>query len=48
MSSLVELWDTLRSTGQECLAPCLVQHGILSVNQLALRYDDLLAAGIKT
>ena len=25
MSSLEELWDTLRPTGLECLAPCLVQ-----------------------
>ena len=48
MSSLAELWEALRSSGFESLAPALVQHGVLSVNQVALRFSDLTAAGFKS
>lgn len=46
MSSLGELWDSLRRAGLESLAPSLVRHGVTSVNQLVLRFDELHEAGL--
>ena len=46
MSNLGELWDSLRRAGLEQLAPDLVRHGIVSLNQLVLRYDALHEAGM--
>ena len=46
MSNLEELWDALRSSGQEGLAPTF-QHGVLIVNQVALRFSDLVASGVQ-
>lgn len=47
MSSLNELWETLRKAGLQETAPLLVQHGIRSINQLALSYEPLAAAGLR-
>ena len=46
MSSIGELWDSLRRAGLEELAPQLVRHGITSLNQLVLRADELHASGL--
>ena len=46
MSSLGELWDSLRRAGLEELAPQLVRHGITILNQLVLRAEDLHSAGL--
>ena len=46
MSNLGEVWEALRGAGLEHLAPSLVRHGVVSLNQLALRYDELHASGL--
>jgi hypothetical protein len=46
MNSLEELYHALRQAGSEPLAPVLVSHGVLSVNQITLRFGDLVAAGV--
>ena len=46
MSSLGELWDSLRRAGLEELAPQLVRHGITSLNQLVLRAEELHSSGL--
>ena len=48
MSSLEGLWNTLRRAGAEEVAPLLISHGILSVNQLVLAHEQLRAAGLKS
>ena len=45
MSSLEGLYAALRQAGVESLAPVLVSHGVLSVNQITLRFGDRIAAG---
>ena len=47
MTSLEELWTALRRAGQETIAPTLVRNGVRSLNQLALSFDTLTAAGLK-
>jgi hypothetical protein len=46
MSNLGEVWEALRGAGLEHLAPSLVRHGVVSLNQLVLRYDELHASGL--
>ena len=47
MSSLEDLWSALRRAGQETLAPSLISNGVRSINQMALSFDVLVAAGVK-
>ena len=46
MPNLAELWDALRRAGLERLAPDLIRHGVINLNQLVLRYDTLHGAGM--
>jgi hypothetical protein len=46
MSSLGELWDSLRRVGLEALAPNLVRHSVTSINQQVLRAEELHEAGL--
>lgn len=46
MSNIGELWDALRRAGLEQLAPDLIRHGVVSINQLVLKYDTLHGAGV--
>ena len=46
MSNLGEVWEALRGAGLEHLAPSLVRHGVVSLNQLVLRHDELHASGL--
>ena len=46
MSNIGELWDALRRASLERLAPDLIRHGVVSINQLVLQYDTLHGAGV--
>ena len=46
MSSLEHLYQTLRDAGLEALAPALLTHGVRSVNHIALRFPELIDAGL--
>ena len=37
---------SIRRAGLESLAPSLIRHGVVSLSQLVLRYDELQAAGL--
>lgn len=47
MASLKELWQVLRDTSLEPLAPTLLQHGVRCLNDVSLKTSDLLDSGIK-
>ena len=46
MSNIAELWDALRSAGLEAIAPTLVRHGVTSIGDLILRFEELHTAGL--
>ena len=48
MSSLEQLWVTLRRAGAEETAPLLIANGAHSVSQLVLTRDQLQTAGLKS
>ena len=45
MANLEELWGALRGAGLEELAPSLIRHGVVSLNILSSKYEELRSAG---
>ena len=41
------LWNALRSSGQESLAPLLLRHGVRSVAAVQLQSSELIEAGVQ-
>ena len=46
MANLEELWGALRGAGLEELAPSLIRHGVVSLNILSSKYEELRSAGV--
>lgn len=45
-SKISQLWEALRKSGQECLAPRLIGHGIRSIDDIVRHLDVLTGDGI--
>ena len=46
MANLEELWGALRGAGLEELAPTLIRNGVVSLNMLTLKHEELHSAGM--
>ena len=46
MANLEELWGALRGAGSEELAPTLIRNGVVSLNMLTQKHEELHSAGM--